>query len=117
MDIETQVMTDIARRQKMGIAKYGMTVADNPLCLHQWLQHAYEECLDMAVYLRRAMVEIDIATANPWRDAETTMAVPGQHYVAKTTDYGVITAWMDDGEWWCSEGRCEVTHFMPGVSL
>jgi hypothetical protein len=24
----------------------------------QWLQHAYEECLDMAVYLKRAMAEL-----------------------------------------------------------
>jgi hypothetical protein len=58
--IEAEVCRDIARRQQVGIAKYGTTVADNPLELRQWLQHAYEECLDQAVYLRRAIAEMDI---------------------------------------------------------
>lgn len=57
--IEAAVCTDIARRQALGIAKYGTTVADNPLELRQWLQHAYEEVLDQAVYLKRAMAEMD----------------------------------------------------------
>lgn len=58
-DIEQNVCADIQRRQAMGIAKYGTTVAANPLPLRGWLQHAYEECLDQAVYLRRAIAEID----------------------------------------------------------
>ena len=57
--IEASVCIEIARRQEMGIAKYGTTVADNPLSLRQWLQHAYEETLDKAIYLRRAIAEID----------------------------------------------------------
>lgn len=57
--IEAEVCIEIARRQEHGIAKYGTTVADNPLVLRQWLQHAYEETLDKAIYLRRAMAEID----------------------------------------------------------
>lgn len=57
--IEAAVCADIARRQALGIAKYGTTVADNPLELRQWLQHAYEEVLDQAVYLKRAMAEMD----------------------------------------------------------
>lgn len=55
--IEALVCDDIAKRQQVGIAKYGTTVAGNPLTHAQWLQHAYEECLDMAVYLKRAMAE------------------------------------------------------------
>lgn len=55
---EADVCRDIAQRQAFGIAKYGKTVADNPLTLRKWLQHAYEECLDQAVYLRRAMAEL-----------------------------------------------------------
>ena len=58
-DIELEVATDILERQKKGVAKYGCTVADNPLDLRQWMQHAYEEALDMAVYLKRAMREVD----------------------------------------------------------
>lgn len=53
--IEALVCDDIAKRQQLGISKYGITVADNPLTHVEWLQHAYEECLDMAVYLRRAI--------------------------------------------------------------
>lgn len=56
--IEKLVCEDIARRQTLGIAKYGQTVQNNPLTLEQWLQHAYEEALDMAVYLRRAKEEL-----------------------------------------------------------
>lgn len=56
--IEAEVCVDIARRQQLGIAKYRTTVAENPLTLRQWLQHAYQECLDQAVYLRRAMEEL-----------------------------------------------------------
>lgn len=52
---EAKVCEDIAARQRLGVQKYGFTVADNPLPLRQWLQHAYEESLDLAVYLRRAM--------------------------------------------------------------
>lgn len=57
--IEAMVCADIARRQALGIAKYGTTVAENPLELRQWLQHQYEELLDAAVYTRRAMAELD----------------------------------------------------------
>lgn len=56
---EAEVCKDIAERQQGGIAKYNTTVRDNPLSLRQWLQHAYEECLDQAVYLKRAMEEMD----------------------------------------------------------
>lgn len=57
--IEAVVCGDIAERQAKGIAKYGVTVVDNPLTLREWLQHAYEECLDQAVYLRRAIAKED----------------------------------------------------------
>lgn len=56
---EAQVCEDIARRQQLGFIKYGMTVKDNPLSLKAWLQHAYEETLDQAVYLKRAIEEMD----------------------------------------------------------
>lgn len=55
---ELQVCQDIAKRQQFGLNKYGVAVADNPLSLMEWLQHAYEESLDQAVYLKRAMDEL-----------------------------------------------------------
>lgn len=53
--VEAEVCADIAARQQKGISKYGKTVAENPLSLEQWLQHAYEECLDQAIYLKKAI--------------------------------------------------------------
>lgn len=53
--IEAEVCADIAARQTLGVAKYGTTVADNPLTHEEWLRHAYEEALDLAIYLKRAM--------------------------------------------------------------
>lgn len=56
--VEAEVCADIAQRQRKGVGKYGTTVAENPLSLKQWLQHSYEEALDLAVYLKRAMKEL-----------------------------------------------------------
>ena len=56
---EARVCLDIIARQQKGIEKYGTTVAQNPLSHKEWLQHAYEEALDMAIYLRRAIEELD----------------------------------------------------------
>jgi hypothetical protein len=60
---EAEVCRDIERRQQMGISKYGTTVAENPLPLREWLDHAYQETLDKAIYLKRAIAEIDSANA------------------------------------------------------
>ena len=56
---EARVIVDIVRRQQLGIAKYGTTVEANPLAFKQWLDHAYEETLDLAIYLKRAMEELE----------------------------------------------------------
>ena len=60
---ELDVCKDIAMRQRMGINKYGTTVAENPLGLREWLVHAYQEALDQAIYLKRAIEEIDRKTS------------------------------------------------------
>ena len=57
--VEARVAADIAARQRVGILKYGTTVADNPLPLREWLEHAYQEALDLPIYLKRAIEEID----------------------------------------------------------
>ena len=55
--IEALVVSDITARQQHGIKKYGVTVDNNKLSRQQWLQHAYEEALDLAVYLRKCIKE------------------------------------------------------------
>lgn len=56
---EARVCQDIAARQAKGVTKYGTTVAENPLGMVQWLQHAYEEALDQAIYLKRAIEQLE----------------------------------------------------------
>jgi hypothetical protein len=74
---EAAVCADIARRQQLGIAKYGQTVADNPLEFHAWLQHAYEEALDLAVYLKRAITELEKGPAPPTRHVALVQFIDG----------------------------------------
>lgn len=50
---ELLVCQDIADRQTHGRRKYGTTVEKNPLTVSQWAQHAYEESIDMPIYLKR----------------------------------------------------------------
>ncbi len=56
---EARVCEDIAKRQQLGLHKYGISVADNPLLLKAWLHHQYEELLDAAVYCKRAIEELE----------------------------------------------------------
>lgn len=59
------VRADLLRRSELGIAKYGHTLDRKDLSLRDWLQHAYEETLDQANYLKRAIMEIDNAATRP----------------------------------------------------
>lgn len=50
-DIEQQVCQDILRRQRVGLKKYGRSVAQ-AMGEEDMLLHAYDEALDLAIYLR-----------------------------------------------------------------
>lgn len=47
------VIKEIAQRSEAGLAKYGTTMDRTDLVASDWIQHAYEEALDMAIYLKR----------------------------------------------------------------
>lgn len=85
---EARVCNDITERQALGISKYGKTVEQSDASLRQWLQHAYEEVLDTAIYLRRAIEQIDKTSDNP------------QYPVAFSPDVAkckeIILQWMKD---------------------
>lgn len=53
------VRADLLRRQQHGYVKYGGTLATNPAPMRDKLLHAYEEALDLANYLKWAIMEID----------------------------------------------------------
>lgn len=61
--IESRVCLDIAARQAVGLRKYGLTLEDNPAGRVERILHAYQEALDLAVYLRweleKAMAEAE----------------------------------------------------------
>ena len=44
---------DLASRAEVGLNKYNTTMDREDLIASDWVQHAYEECLDMALYLKR----------------------------------------------------------------
>ena len=53
------VRTDLLERSKIGIAKCGQMLTRTDLTHRDWLQHAYEEALDVANYLNRSIIGID----------------------------------------------------------
>ena len=56
-NIEDKVCEAIQQRASMGKAKYGTTMERTDLSEREWLQHAQEEALDLAVYLERLKEE------------------------------------------------------------
>lgn len=54
-----KLRSELLIRSVKGISKYGKTLNENTLTLKEWLQHAKEEALDFALYLQRAIDEID----------------------------------------------------------
>ena len=58
-EIVDAVREDLLKRSKRGIEKYGVTLDREDLSLRDWLQHAYEETLDNANYLKKAIIMLD----------------------------------------------------------
>lgn len=57
-EIVEAVAVDLRQRSERGIQKYGAPVGEKALPLKSWMQHAYEEALDFAIYLKRAMRDL-----------------------------------------------------------
>lgn len=51
--IEDAVAAKLQKRADTGLAKYGVTVERTDLSTLDWLIHAQEEAMDLAVYLER----------------------------------------------------------------
>jgi hypothetical protein len=56
--IAAAVAADVLTRAEVGLRKYGVTLGRDDLSRKQWLQHAYEEALDHACYLRK-LIEME----------------------------------------------------------
>lgn len=57
------VIMDLKVREERGLATYGTTMDRKDLSRKEWLQHAYEEALDLAQYLKK-----EITTLNTVQD-------------------------------------------------
>lgn len=57
--IAAAVARDVEARARVGWTKYGTTVGASPLPTAAWVRHAYEEALDLAVYLRRVLRDLE----------------------------------------------------------
>ena len=58
--IEESVIARIRERAAKGEAKYGVTMDRTDLSTVQWMRHAQEEALDLAVYLEKLIAaEVD----------------------------------------------------------
>jgi hypothetical protein len=54
--VTQQVINDINARELKGLETYGTTMDRNDLTQDQWLNHAYEEALDFAIYLKKLLI-------------------------------------------------------------
>jgi hypothetical protein len=57
--IVESVRQDLLDRSEVGIKKYNTTLDRNDLETEEWVQHAYEELLDGALYLKRLLRDIN----------------------------------------------------------
>lgn len=92
---EARVCADIIERQRAGIKKYGTSVRENPLALREWLNHAYQELLDGAIYLRRAMEIMDggeIVDVVLQAEPDTRPPMVWRHFL-KLVGVSVQTGW------------------------
>ena len=55
--IEYKVCTKITQRANVGKKKYGTTMDRKDLTKLEWLKHAQEEAMDLAVYLEKIIQE------------------------------------------------------------
>lgn len=57
--IEEQVCFKILKRSEIGKKKYGTTMEREDLSKLDWLKHAQEEVMDLAVYLEKIIQELE----------------------------------------------------------
>jgi len=83
-----RLCVEIASRQRLGLAKYGTALKDNPASLRERLRHALEEALDLTVYLRWISHHDDAPDLEELDGLELMMA----HTAAQ------ILNWIDEAE-------------------
>ena len=62
--VEEEVCFKILKRAEVGKNKYGVTMERNDLSRLEWLKHAQEEVMDLAVYLEKIIQDLESAPFN-----------------------------------------------------
>lgn len=57
--IVESVINKFKQRSDTGIKKYGVTMDRNDLDIIQWITHAQEEAMDLALYLEKIKFELN----------------------------------------------------------
>lgn len=83
--IEEQVCFKILKRSEQGKKKYGTTMERNDLTKLEWLKHAQEEAMDLAVYLQKL---IELEESKPFK-YEWSMTKPSGDYNRKMLDFEI----------------------------
>jgi hypothetical protein len=55
-NILDETIKDLQAREVRGLKEYGTTLDRTDLSQDEWLQHAYEEALDLALYLKKLLL-------------------------------------------------------------
>jgi hypothetical protein len=55
-NILDQTIKDLQAREVRGLKEYGTTMDRTDLSQDEWLQHAYEEALDLCLYLKKLLL-------------------------------------------------------------
>tara|TARA_R100001015_G_C4603198_1_gene158162 strand:+ start:1130 stop:1312 length:183 start_codon:yes stop_codon:yes gene_type:complete len=57
--IEDEVCKKIKTRSEVGKKKYGVTMEEEVLSIHEWLIHLQEELMDAAVYVEKLLEMVE----------------------------------------------------------
>lgn len=75
--VEDAVAEKLLKRAEVGLAKYGVTMERTDLSRLDWLIHAQEEAMDLAVYLERLIQDMNPKLA-PLDDYSIVLGQPVQ---------------------------------------
>ena len=59
------VRLKLKQRAEVGLRKYGTDTTRQDLTQIEWLRHAQEEAMDLAVYLQRIITDLETAQSQP----------------------------------------------------
>ena len=76
-DLLNEVVIDMIMREKKGFSEYNHTMDRTDLTREQWIQHAYEEALDLALYLKKIMKVQEVPATKAQETPATSVTFTG----------------------------------------